>query len=320
MDALTELLTSLRARAGVFLDAQFDGPWWTHSRVDTAVCAAWTGRGAHVAAFHLVVQGEPLLQLDGEPDRALEAGDIVVLPFNDLHALGNDPRRLPVAISDLLETAGPGGFGTVRRGGAGAHSHIVCGFVGFDVAPVELLRGMPRVIVLRPAEPGRWLATAIADAAAQCARQEPGADAVAARLTEIGFVLALRSLLREAPPRDGAAGPPLLRALADPLVGRALSWLHRPEAGDWTLERLAREVGASRTVLVERFAALVGDSPIAYRQRWRLRQAAAALASTEDAVAAIAARAGYASEAAFSRAFRRLMGVAPTAWRAGRRS
>ncbi|MFT3912961.1 MAG: AraC family transcriptional regulator [Anaeromyxobacteraceae bacterium] len=110
-----------------------------------------------------------------------------------------------------------------------------------------------------------------------------------------------------------------LAGLRDPNVGRALAALHARPAHPWSLDELAREAGLSRTVLAERFAALVGEPPMQYLARWRMQVAAGLLASTHDGMAAIAAAVGYASEAAFNRAFRKLVGVPPATWRRGRR-
>jgi AraC-like DNA-binding protein len=106
-----------------------------------------------------------------------------------------------------------------------------------------------------------------------------------------------------------------LAGLRDPHVGKALAALHARPEHPWTLDALGRHAGMSRSALAERFTALVGEPPIQYLGRWRMQVAAGLLASTHDGVAAIGARVGYASEAAFSRAFKKLVGVPPASWR-----
>jgi AraC family transcriptional regulator, alkane utilization regulator len=104
-------------------------------------------------------------------------------------------------------------------------------------------------------------------------------------------------------------------ALNDPIVGRALQSIHRNAARRWTVDELAREAGTSRSVLCERFSAVVGQPPIEYLAGWRMQLAAERLRTTNDCLAAVAADIGYESEAAFNRAFKRIAGLAPGRWR-----
>ena len=128
-----------------------------------------------------------------------------------------------------------------------------------------------------------------------------------ARLSELMFVEIVRRHLETLPP-DRAGW---LAGLRDPHVGKALAALHAPPGHPWTLDALGHEAGLSRSALAERFAGLVGEPPIQYLGRWRMQVAAGLLAATHDGVAAIGARVGYASEAAFNRAFKKTVGVPP---------
>jgi AraC-like DNA-binding protein len=110
-----------------------------------------------------------------------------------------------------------------------------------------------------------------------------------------------------------------LAALREPFVGRALTAMHGNPARAWTLESLAREVGLSRSALAERFTYIVGQPPMHYLTNWRMQLAASLLLSGVDGVAHVAERVGYESEAAFSRAFKKAVGVAPGQWRKHRR-
>ena len=104
-------------------------------------------------------------------------------------------------------------------------------------------------------------------------------------------------------------------ALNDPVVGRTLQLLHADPARRWTIDAIAREIGSSRTVLAERFKALLGRPPIDYVASWRIQIAAERLRAGHESIASIGAAVGYASEAAFSRAFKRNTGNTPGAWR-----
>jgi AraC-like DNA-binding protein len=106
-----------------------------------------------------------------------------------------------------------------------------------------------------------------------------------------------------------------LAGLRDPLIGRAVALLHERPAQAWTLARLAGEVGYSRSALADRFTHFVGDAPMQYLTRWRMQLAARRLADGTEKVSAVAGEVGYESEAAFSRAFKKVAGVAPATWR-----
>jgi AraC-like DNA-binding protein len=134
------------------------------------------------------------------------------------------------------------------------------------------------------------------------------------RMAELMFVEVVRRHVASLAPRDTG----WLAGLGDAVVGLALRALHeRPERA-WTLPELAQTIGASRTVLVERFSALVGVPPMQYLTQWRLQLAADHLARGSAKVATIGTRVGYESEAAFSRAFKRATGQSPSAWRNAR--
>jgi AraC-like DNA-binding protein len=139
----------------------------------------------------------------------------------------------------------------------------------------------------------------------------PGAGSTLAKLAELLFVEALRRYVESLP----TEGKGWFAGVHDPHVGRALALLHGEPARTWTVEQLAREVALSRSALAERFAALVGETPIQYLMRWRLALAARMLRVGREAVARVAERSGYESETAFIRAFKREFGMPPAAWR-----
>jgi AraC-like DNA-binding protein len=106
-------------------------------------------------------------------------------------------------------------------------------------------------------------------------------------------------------------------ALNDPILGRALPLVHADPARRWTVEDLAHEAGTSRTVLAERFHTVLEQAPMEYVTGWRMQLAADQIRNSGDGIAAIAARVGYESEAAFNRAFKRVTGITPGRWREG---
>ena len=144
-------------------------------------------------------------------------------------------------------------------------------------------------------------------------RAEPGTQLMLGRLMELLFMEFLRRHVARLP--AGSTG--WLAALNDPIVGRALQLVHTSPARRWTAEDLAREAGSSRTVLAERFNLLLGRPPIDYVTSWRIQLAADRLRNGPESIGSIAADVGYESEAAFSRAFKREIGMTPGRWRQG---
>jgi AraC-like DNA-binding protein len=159
-----------------------------------------------------------------------------------------------------------------------------------------------------------WLTALLHAAAAESGGQRAGSENVLARLSELIFVETIRWYIEGLPTAEKG----WLAGLRDPDVGRALAALHGEPAAPWSVEGLAREVGLSRSVLAERFTEMVGQPPMQYLALWRMQLASRRLIDGEQ-VSAAAAAVGYESEAAFSRAFRRLVGASPAKWRSTQR-
>jgi AraC-like DNA-binding protein len=155
-----------------------------------------------------------------------------------------------------------------------------------------------------------WLTTLLNIAVRESGSTRAGSENVLARLSELMFVEAIRRYIETLPPAQTG----WLAGLRDPVVGQALSAVHAEPAGEWTVERLAHLVGVSRSVLAERFAEMVGEPPMQYLALWRM-QLASRLLADGGRVAEVAGQVGYESEAAFSRAFKKLVGEAPATWR-----
>jgi AraC-like DNA-binding protein len=201
-------------------------------------------------------------------------------------------------------------------GGGSDRARFVCGFLGCDERPYNpLLTSLPSVIHLSAAGPHAttgWLGTLLNIAVNESGRARPGGENVLARLSELMFVETIRRYIETLPPAQTG----WLAGLRDPVVGQALAALHGEASEPWTVERLARVVGLSRSVLAERFAEMVGQPPMQYLALWRM-QLASRLLVDGGQVAAVAGAVGYESEAAFSRAFKKLVGQAPATWRRG---
>ncbi|HVN02296.1 MAG TPA: AraC family transcriptional regulator [Caulobacteraceae bacterium] len=313
-DVLSELLRALRLTGGVFMDGQFTTPFGIISP------ARWDAqdqmaRLRHVSVFHLVAEGACRLETaDGETCE-LSKGDIVLVPFTAAHKIWNgEPESFGFAPDHVHE--GPiNGVGSVSLGGGGDATRIVCGFLeSAELMTAPLFRSLPPLLVERAeADPVSSLLTVTAaEILRQVESAAPGAPFVLGRLMELLFVEVVRRHAEKLPPT--AVG--VLAAMRDQTVAKAIWLLHQEPTRRWTIDDLAGEAGASRSVLTERFNQSVGKPPIEYLIGWRIQLACERLKSSRDPLARIAEAVGYESEAAFSRAFKREMGVSPGAWRA----
>ena len=254
----------------------------------------------------LFPQGDPHVMSSAPGMRAQDTGlDFFFSPR---------PPQLPFALSVKGKAV------TTARldGGGGDHSTIACGFLGLDARPFNpLLAALPRVIHVPAQKLGAdsWVATFLRAVVTESNQRRPGGEAVLERMSEMLFVEVLRRYVDALPPEHTG----WLAGIRDPAVGRVLALLHEKPDAPWTLERLADAAAMSRSSLHDRFVHFIGQPPMQYLTRWRMQLAAGLLRDTKAKLVEVALAAGYESEAAFSRAFKRETGVAPGAWRSGRR-
>lgn len=313
-DLLSELLRTMRLTGAVFLDAQFTNPFGIISP------ARWNARDQmsrlrHVSVFHLVADGACRLETAAGETCDLSKGDLVLVPFTAEHRVwSGEPKSFGNA-PDLIREGPINGVGSLSLGGGGETTRLVCGFLeSADLMAAPLFRSLPPLLVER-ADAGS-VSTLLSVTAGEILRQveqaAPGAPFVLGRLMELLFVEVVRRHAERLPPTAGG----VLAAMRDPLVAKAIWLLHQDPARRWTIEDLAGEAGASRTVLAERFNQYVGRPPIEYLTSWRIQLACERLKASREPLARIAESVGYESEAAFSRAFKREMGASPGGWRA----
>ena len=324
-DTLSDLLGTVRLRAAVFYYVSCWRNWATEAPPACEIAAAVMPGADHVMAFHMVVRGSGWAAVSGEPPLRLATGDIVVLPHGDAHVMSSAPglaaeRLQPAWVFANRDAPRP--IPVSYRGGIGeptpaepcedADAVLVCGFLGCDLRPFNpLVSALPRLLHLPAARAGGWMAHVIDQAAHESAERRAGGDAVLERLAEMMFVDTVRRYLDDLP----ADARGWLAGLRDRQVGRALALLHGDPAHGWTIDELGRQAGLSRSALHERFVQLLGQPPMHYLASWRIQLGSRLLRETRQTVAAIALEVGYESEAAFSRTFKRLVGVPPAAWR-----
>ena len=315
-DALSDLLRTVRLTGATFFDVAGKDPWVAEQPTPAMVLPKVLPGAEHLIAYHVVIEGRCFASIVGGEAIALEAGEVVVFTHGDAHVMSSSPgmRADPVTVEVVDAIAASRLPFFANYGGEGPPSaKLVCGFLACDARPFNpLLENLPPVIKVRDTG-GRdsgWLGQFIRVATVESADKRAGGESVLAKLSELMFIEVVRRYLETLPPEQSG----WLAGLRDPAVGKALSLMHGSPAQNWTIEDLAKQVGASRSVLAERFTGLVGMPPMHYLAKWRM-QVASGLLSGGANVATVAAETGYASEAAFSRAFKKIVGTPPSTWR-----
>jgi AraC-like DNA-binding protein len=301
-DALGEALRGLRFRTRVLCRSELGAPW------------GFTVRQSNGASFHFVVEGSCFVETKGDPSPlALQRGDLVILPRGDTHAVRDAPATPAQPLEDLIAKSPPDERGRLSHGGRGKKTTLLCGAFDFEgSAALPLLLALPRRMVIRGDGPHLgWLRLLMDTLALEARRSSAGGAPLVDRLMDIVVIQAVRAQVGVLGGPDGG----FLAAMRDPHLSAAIGAIHGQPAEPWTVAKLAKLVGMSRTVFATRFALLLGESPMRYLARFRMARAIEELKDSHASVAAIAERVGYASDVAFSKAFKRHVGVVPSAFR-----
>jgi AraC-like DNA-binding protein len=317
-DVLSEVLRAVRLTGAVFFTVEGSAPWVAETPRASTIAPHVMPGAEHVIEYHVVTRGACWGGLLDEPPVRMLEGDIIVFPQGDAHVMSSAPglraepdlsrfhyptnSQLPIAVS--FNESGPD------------RAELVCGFLGCDARPFNpLLTTLPRLIHVQKQHSGAdgLVEQLVRVGVIESAARRAGSETMLARLSELLFIEVVRRHLASLP--NETTG--WLAGLRDDVIGRSLSALHDRPAQPWSLEDLAKEVGLSRSMLAERFHHYVGVPPMQYLARWRMQLTASLLSGTTLNLSEVADRVGYGSEAALSRAFKRLVGVAPSAWREG---
>lgn len=313
MDPISEVLRSVRLTGGVFLDARFTAPWSVLAQLKPEHCSAFLAMPAQIICYHFIIEGNVRIAVEGEPPIMVGPGEVVLLPRNDTHILSSGPGLKSVPVSELVKRAPDGGLARLVHGGGGAGTHLMCGFLASEELYNPLIAALPRLLKLdvRAGLSRDWIESSMRFAASELAEGRLASSPLLSRLSELLLVEAVRNYASALDDRESG----WLRGLSDPQIGRALALIHQSIAAPWSAESLAKEVALSRSAFVDRFTTLVGTPPIRYLTQWRLRTAQLHLKETRKTIAQLAHMAGYESEEAFSRAFKREFGLPPARWR-----
>ena len=307
-DPLGEALHLLRMSGAYYCRSELSSPW-----------GLALPRMNGYMWFHVVTHGRCWLQAEGSEPRLMQRGTFALVPHGEGHTVRSEPTARARAIADVPLEQVSDRYEVLRLGGGGPPTTMICGAVRFDhPAAHDLVGLMPDVICLE--FPGslesEWMHMTLKLMATEAKALAPGGETVITRLCDVLIVQAIRTWIGE----DPAARRGWIGALHDPQIGRAISLLHRDPARAWTVESLAHEVALSRSAFAARFSELVGEAPMAYVARWRMQVASAWLSEADLTVSQVATRLGYGSEAAFNRAFKRIVGVPPGAMKAVRKN
>jgi AraC-like DNA-binding protein len=325
-DILSNVLRSVRLRGAMYFRVGTKDAWAAEAPAAREIAAAVMPDAEHVMEYHVVMTGECWGAIVGEAPVRLYPGDILLFPHGDSHVISSAPgmrapmepafffgpktEQLPFAL--VFE-----GFDGPRPASPGEvySTTLICGFLGCDLRPFNpLIASLPRMLHLRASEGQAWMAHFIGHAATESLEKRPGGEAMLERMSEMMFIDAVRRYAELLPLESSG----WLAGLRDKFVGKALRLMHeRPETA-WTIDDLGRTIGLSRSKLHEHFVALIGQPPMQYLAKWRMQLAAELLRSSDATVASVALEVGYDSEAAFSRAFKRVAGMPPAAWRSKR--
>lgn len=260
--------------------------------------------------FHVVMEGELLLEVDDAPGCTLRKGELALVPHGEGHRLLS-ARNLPApGLFDVPREPLSDKYELIRLGGGGRSTKVICGVVRFDhPAARHLLALLPKVITVggRSSTETEWIESTIRFIASEARELRPGGETVITRLADVLVIQAIRSWIE----LDPAARIGWFGALRDKHLGRALTQIHRHPTRRWTLASLATVAGMSRSAFAALFKRLVGESAVRYTARFKMQTAFVSLKEGSASIAEVASRLGYDSEAAFSRAFKRFMGVSP---------
>jgi AraC-like DNA-binding protein len=310
-------LSRLHLEGAIFLRGEYTEAWAYESLPARDATAILAPQAERLILFHVIASGRAWIETTPGERLWAAAGDVIVLPYGDAHRMGGERDAALIPMARILSTPPWHEMPVIRHGAGGETTNVVCGYLTSDDPLFDpQLRALPSVFVVSPPDgPARdWVQASIAYAAQQTALVSATQVAAPTQVPELLLVEMLKLHLASAP----AATTGWLQGLRDPVLAPALAAIHGAPERKWNLVTLSREASVSVSLLDERFREVLGIAPIRYLTGWRMHLARDLLRSSDLSVGAVSRRVGYDSEEAFSRAFKREHGEAPSAWRATR--
>ena len=305
MDVLSDILDTLKFKGSLYFSTEFRPPWGIE-----------VPRYKNVARFHLAVGGDFWVEVGKSGNHVrLSSGDMIIIPHGESHTIA-DARDTPIEhLDEVLHKSGYKGEGHLVYGGAdqGRFTKLVCGHFDFDERYTHpLVSELPDYILItgQDAVEFSWFDRAMQFMSFESQVTKMGNEAIIKRLSEILFIHAVR-VWNSRDQRDHG----FIRAISDKQIGRSLKAFHSAPENPWTLEQLAQEAGVSRSVFANQFKDLMNMTPLSYITFWRMQKACEHLIETDMSTDAIAEMVGYQSLAAFSKTFKKNIGVGPGGYR-----
>ena len=278
MDVLSDVLRVVRLTSAVFFTARFSTPWSIESPPPDQLARSLRLRAESIALFHVLVEGQCWVSMEGHAPLRMEARDVIIFPHGDPHVMSSHIGARPRPISALLPSQPSEEIPQLDYGGGGESTRFVCGFLHCDQRFNPLIGALPTMLHVcgrdgaetgEPSEvetgrgPGAvlvhadgWLASTLLHTIEEADGARPGSFAMVARLTELLYVEMLRRYMQQLPSEHTS----WLAGVKDPEVGRALRLLHARPERQWNVEDLAREVGVSRSGLAQRWLIASGTN------------------------------------------------------------
>jgi AraC-like DNA-binding protein len=311
LDPITDVFRTLHVTAFGLHRLEATAPWGVRQENEAEEKATLSGKKmppTDLAHFAMLSRGNCWLSVEGIPEPIpLTGGDCFLLAKGTSIVLRDSPRTRP---KWTFREIGAMANGNVALcGGGGAPTTIVCGSLSFDRASLKPISQLLPSFILMKADEARTLAlhNTVQALASEMAEQAPGSEVVATRLAEVLFIQVLRAHIASRPERNKG----WLRAVFDPQIGTALTAFHDSVGAPWTVESLSEAAGVSRSAFAVRFKDLLGQTPLEYVTEWRMQKAMKLLEQRDRKLVDVARSVGYESDAAFSKAFKRIVGASP---------
>ncbi|MDM9560172.1 AraC family transcriptional regulator [Bordetella petrii] len=301
-DLASELLMGMRLVGVKYRRIEMDAPF-----------GLAFGNAPGRAQFHFIGRGPVLLRTASGQEFPLATGDALLLPQGGQHELLSAPD---VASRDIDVFASTNLCATVCAvtppdGAACPVSGVLIfsGCMEFDLGGMQLLvASMPEVMFVGTLlERNPELRPMLEAMERESLARRAGFAGILARLADVVSAFIVRAWV-ECGCGDATGW---VQALRDPRLGKVFLALHRDPGRNWTVAELAAEMGSSRSVFAERFLAVTGMTPVRYLTELRMRLAMQWISRDREAIETVAYRLGYGSLAAFSRAFKRVLGHPP---------
>lgn len=307
LDLLSDILTNLSMRGSLYFRTSFTSPW------GLAVPSY-----ENVARFHFAHRGGCLVSVDGAKEPvSLKQGDLIIIPHGASHDLfcSSDAKDSILQLDTVLERSGYNGTGVLVYGGdmPNSETQLICGHFSFDEHSKHvLMERLPPYIHLKNygEAAGKWMEATLRVIGDEAGGQRMGGDLIALKMSEAIFAQAIRSFIESSDATEWGLG-----AFSDPNLQRALDSFHKEPDKAWTVETLAQKAGMSRTSFAVLFQKKMAMTPMQYATSWRIEIAKKLLSNPANSLTDAAEGAGYASDSAFSRVFKKETGMTPAGFR-----